>query len=48
MSTIATADPPAQAGVQEQPQYNFPVSPVPANPLGEGRFIRTAAALVIG
>ncbi|KAG6907540.1 hypothetical protein DXG01_008576 [Tephrocybe rancida] len=26
----------------------FPVSPIPANPLGEGRHIRTAAALVIG
>ncbi|TFY74180.1 hypothetical protein EWM64_g9833 [Hericium alpestre] len=30
------------------PDVNFEVSPVPKNPLGEGRFIRTAAALIIG
>ncbi|KAL7284689.1 hypothetical protein ACG7TL_001992 [Trametes sanguinea] len=35
-------------GAGEQPKWNFPLSPVPANPLGEGRYIKTAAALVIG
>ncbi|KAH9929046.1 MoaB/Mog domain-containing protein [Epithele typhae] len=30
------------------PQWNFAVSPVPPNPLGEGRYIKTAAALMIG
>ncbi|KAH9851041.1 MoaB/Mog domain-containing protein [Lenzites betulinus] len=33
---------------QEQPQWDFPVSPVPENPLGEGNYIKTAAALMIG
>ncbi|KAG2126590.1 hypothetical protein DEU56DRAFT_538975 [Suillus clintonianus] len=27
---------------------NFPNSPIPKNPLGEGRYIKTAAALIIG
>ncbi|KAF8161238.1 MoaB/Mog domain-containing protein [Crassisporium funariophilum] len=31
-----------------QPQVTFPVSPIPKNPLGEGKYIRTAAALIIG
>ncbi|KAF8647308.1 hypothetical protein AX16_006770 [Volvariella volvacea WC 439] len=30
------------------PSPNFPLSPIPGNPLGEGNFIRTAAALIIG
>ncbi|KIM40241.1 hypothetical protein M413DRAFT_446414 [Hebeloma cylindrosporum] len=30
------------------PKVTFEVSPVPPNPLGEGRYIRTAAALIIG
>ena len=45
------ADPSAprpSAAEQELPKFNFEVSPVPPNPLGEGRYIRTAAALVIG
>jgi len=29
-------------------EHNFPVSPIPKNPLGEGRYILTAAALIIG
>ncbi|PPQ93727.1 hypothetical protein CVT25_013067 [Psilocybe cyanescens] len=29
-------------------KVTFPVSPVPKNPLGEGAYIRTAAALIIG
>ncbi|KAI8989041.1 MoaB/Mog domain-containing protein [Trametes punicea] len=37
-----------QAGVGEQPKWNFPLSPIPDNPLGEGRYIKTAAALIIG
>ncbi|CCM05626.1 uncharacterized protein FIBRA_07855 [Fibroporia radiculosa] len=37
------------SGDASQPiQWNFPVSPIPDNPLGEGRFIKSAAALVIG
>ncbi|RPD61543.1 Molybdopterin binding protein [Lentinus tigrinus ALCF2SS1-7] len=53
MSTTAAKDVPADPsaptpGPQEFPQSNFPVSPVPENPLGEGRYIKTAAALVIG
>lgn len=30
------------------PVMNFPNSPIPKNPLGEGRYIKTAAALIIG
>ncbi|KAM5536820.1 hypothetical protein V8D89_009538 [Ganoderma adspersum] len=37
-----------EAAAQELPKFNFALSPVPANPLGEGRYIKTAAALVIG
>ncbi|KAI0772958.1 Molybdopterin binding protein [Trametes elegans] len=50
MSSAVPADPPAQAEqtVIEQPKWNFPLSPVPENPLGEGRYIKTAAALIIG
>ncbi|TCD68792.1 hypothetical protein EIP91_009806 [Steccherinum ochraceum] len=29
-------------------EFNFPLSEIPKNPLGEGKFIRTAAALIIG
>ncbi|KAI0634363.1 Molybdopterin binding protein [Trametes polyzona] len=49
MSTDAKpvpADPSAQT--PEQPKWDFPLSPVPENPLGEGRYIKTAAALIIG
>ncbi|TBU25752.1 Molybdopterin binding protein [Dichomitus squalens] len=44
------ADPSAlkPSAEQELPKVNFEVSPVPPNPLGEGRYIKTAAALVIG
>ena len=37
-------------GSDQEPKrvYNFPVSEIPKNPLGEGRYIRTAAALIIG
>jgi len=38
-------------GAEDAPQptqWDFPVSPVPENPLGEGKYIKTAAALVIG
>ncbi|GJE86322.1 competence/damage-inducible protein A [Phanerochaete sordida] len=47
-----TTAPPATAagpaGEQPAVTYNFPVSDVPPNPLGEGRYIKTAAALIIG
>ena len=29
-------------------ELTFPLTPVPKNPLGEGKYIRTAAALIIG
>lgn len=29
-------------------ELSFPISPVPKNPLGEGNYIKTAAALIIG
>ena len=29
-------------------ELSFPITPVPKNPLGKGRYIRTAAALIIG
>jgi hypothetical protein len=29
-------------------ELNFPITPVPKNPLGDGKYIRTAAALIIG
>ncbi|TDL27990.1 Molybdopterin binding protein [Rickenella mellea] len=31
-----------------EPEVEFEMSPIPSNPLGEGRWIRTAAALIIG
>ncbi|KAF8893021.1 Molybdopterin binding protein [Infundibulicybe gibba] len=35
--------------MEERPQpVRFPASPIPKNPLGDGRYIRTAAALIIG
>lgn len=32
----------------EPPKFNFPVSEIPKNPLGEGRYIKSAACLIIG
>lgn len=29
-------------------ELDFPVTPLPKNPLGDGKYIRTAAALIIG
>ncbi|KAI0657599.1 MoaB/Mog domain-containing protein [Cubamyces menziesii] len=49
MSTSTPAAPAADPSAPtEQPKWNFPLSPVPPNPLGEGRYIKTAAALIIG
>ncbi|KII91793.1 hypothetical protein PLICRDRAFT_105890 [Plicaturopsis crispa FD-325 SS-3] len=42
------SSPPAAASGSQSPEYNFAVSPIPKNPLGEGRYIKTAAALMIG
>ncbi|KAA1471936.1 Molybdopterin binding protein [Dentipellis sp. KUC8613] len=39
--------PPATASAP-LPEFNFELSPIPKNPLGEGRYIKTAAALMIG
>ena len=41
-------DAPGHAGQEPKVTYNFPVSDIPPNPLGEGRYIKTAAALIIG
>ncbi|KAF9489519.1 Molybdopterin binding protein [Pleurotus eryngii] len=38
----------SDSGPLNNVQANFDVSPMPKNPLGEGRYIRTAAALIIG
>ncbi|KAI0088259.1 MoaB/Mog domain-containing protein [Irpex rosettiformis] len=43
--TTGAAVPPI---AEEKPKHNFSVSEVPKNPLGEGRYIKTAAALIIG
>ena len=44
-----TGSAPNANGSQEQKiVYNFPVSDIPKNPLGEGKYIKTAAALIIG
>ncbi|PIL29180.1 hypothetical protein GSI_09229 [Ganoderma sinense ZZ0214-1] len=47
-STSPGSAPKPEAAAQELPKFNFELSSVPANPLGEGRYIKTAAALVIG
>ena len=47
-------EPEGSAAVKPEPpqapevEFNFPLSEIPKNPLGEGKFIRTAAALIIG
>ncbi|KZT28225.1 Molybdopterin binding protein [Neolentinus lepideus HHB14362 ss-1] len=41
MATAASSQPPAEV-------WNFEVTSVPSNPLGEGRYIKTAACLIIG
>ncbi|KAK7683820.1 hypothetical protein QCA50_013196 [Cerrena zonata] len=33
---------------QSEPKFNFPVSEIPKNPLGEGKYIKSAACLIIG
>jgi hypothetical protein len=48
----SVSSPPISPSLQPPPlqptSYNFPLSPIPRNPLGEGRYIKTAAALIIG
>ncbi|KAI0342416.1 Molybdopterin binding protein [Trametopsis cervina] len=52
MSTVSnqTTEGPVPATASQEPPapYNFPLSEVPKNPLGEGKYIKTAAALIIG
>ncbi|OBZ76949.1 N-acetylglucosaminyl-phosphatidylinositol biosynthetic protein gpi1 [Grifola frondosa] len=54
MSTISTdssESAQSESATQDAPpavQWNFPLSPIPENPLGIGRHIKTAAALIIG
>lgn len=41
----------AAAAAPAKPQevrYNFPLSEIPKNPLGEGKFVKTAGCLIIG
>ena len=40
--------PPNPPNIVLNPGINFPVSPIPSNPLGEGKYIKSAAALIIG
>uniref|UniRef100_D8Q7T7 MoaB/Mog domain-containing protein n=1 Tax=Schizophyllum commune (strain H4-8 / FGSC 9210) TaxID=578458 RepID=D8Q7T7_SCHCM len=40
--------PPVNVTSTSPPEPSFPLSPIPENPLGDGRCIREAAALVIG
>ncbi|KAL5514752.1 hypothetical protein ACEPAG_2068 [Sanghuangporus baumii] len=46
MSSLTETSPSTSASTQRT--YNFEVSPIPPNPLGEGKWIKTAACLVIG
>ncbi|PCH37481.1 Molybdopterin binding protein [Wolfiporia cocos MD-104 SS10] len=45
-STVASKS--AAEDALKPTEWNFPLSPVPDNPLGEGRYIKEAAALIIG
>lgn len=47
-SQVADSPKTAEEPWNREPRPQFPVSPIPANPLGEGKSIRTAAALIIG
>ena len=38
----------AAAAAKETVLYNFRVSEIPKNPLGEGNYIKTAGCLIIG
>ena len=40
--------PPNPATTTPVIDFGFSASPIPKNPLGEGRYIKTAAALIIG
>jgi len=48
MSTSSASSSEATRPPVQLPTLNFEVSPVPKNPLGEGRWIKTAACLIIG
>ncbi|KAL1692918.1 MoaB/Mog domain-containing protein [Schizophyllum commune] len=47
-STAPSTSPPVNVPPTSPPEPSFPLSPIPENPLGDGRCIREAAALVIG
>ncbi|KIY49744.1 Molybdopterin binding protein [Fistulina hepatica ATCC 64428] len=46
--SASQAQPATSTSESTAPSASLPLSQVPSNPLGEGRFIRTAAALIIG
>lgn len=46
--TTGAAAPPAPDSQEQKVLYNFAISDIPKNPLGEGKYIKTAAALIIG
>jgi molybdenum cofactor synthesis domain-containing protein len=50
MSASSSPSPPLSPIQQFVPKkdFSFPLSPAPKNPLGEGKYIKTAAALIIG
>lgn len=48
MSTAAAAPNSYAIPIPSPPPTTFARSPIPKNPLGEGKFVRTAAALIIG
>ncbi|KAL9709342.1 hypothetical protein Ac2012v2_007698 [Leucoagaricus gongylophorus] len=48
MSTAAAAPNSYAIPIPSPPPTTFPRSPIPKNPWGEGKFVRTAAALIIG
>ena len=47
-STSTSTGAAAGGNTNLQQVYDFEVSPVPVNPLGEGKWIKTAACLIIG
>ncbi|GBE83538.1 MoaB/Mog domain-containing protein [Sparassis latifolia] len=45
---VPSANTSSNTSASAEPVWNFPTSPIPSNPLGDGQYIRSAAALIIG